>query len=241
MIELVLAVVICAVAGVVTGVTGFGFGLAAIPFLSAIYDPRLAVVIGILAGLPGTGWVAWRSHAPVATRPAVLMTVVAAVFTPVGLWAAWQLSTGALSVSIGVLVICSVAAFLLGVRVARRDRTDVVAGALSGFLAAGTGMGGPPVVLALHGSGIDPGSARRTSAFILGVQSVLAFSVIVFAGGVAPADLLIVAAAVPAAFLGTLAGSALFARMHSRHARGAAIGLLFLSGLFGIGNGLGLY
>ncbi|WP_344753615.1 sulfite exporter TauE/SafE family protein [Leifsonella bigeumensis] len=236
-----LATIICVGAGVITGATGFGFGLVAVPLLGVVIDPRAAVVISLVAGLPGAAWVMLRSKAPIAGRQSLVMVITAAVGMPAGLWAAWQLSTDALSVTIGILVIVSTIAVAMGLRFAARDRSYVTAGLLSGFLAPGTGMGGPPIVIAIQGSGFGAASARRTSAAVLSIQSVLAFAVIAVAGGVNLPDLLFASGALPATLVGTLIGSLVFAKMSEARARAVVLVVLLASGLGAIAHGFGLY
>jgi uncharacterized membrane protein YfcA len=241
MLEFALATIICLGAGVITGATGFGFGLVAVPLLGVLIDPRAAVVISLVAGLPSAAWVMLRSKAPIAGRPSVVMSVTAAIGMPAGLWVAWQLSTDALSVIIGILVIVSTIALALGLRFAPRDRSYVTAGFLSGFLAPGTGMGGPPIVIAIQGSGFGATSSRRTSAAVLSMQSVLAFAVIAAAGRVELPDLAFASGALPATFVGTLIGSLVFAKMSETRARAVVLLVLLASGLGAIAHGLGLY
>ena len=241
MLEFVLATIICLGAGVITGATGFGFGLVAVPLLGVLIDPRAAVVISLVAGLPSAAWVMLRSTAPIAGRPSLVMSATAAIGMPAGLWAAWQLSTDALAVTIGILVIASTIALAFGLRFAPRDRSYITAGLLSGFLAPGTGMGGPPIVIAIQGSGIGATSSRRTSAAVLSIQSVLAFAVIAAAGGVELPDLVFASGALPATLVGTLIGSLVFAKMTESRARAVVLLVLLASGLGAIAHGLGLY
>lgn len=241
MLEFALAAVICAGAGIITGATGFGFGLVAVPLLGVLLGPQAAVVISLVAGLPSAAWVMVRSKAPLAGRPSLMMSITAAIGMPAGLWAAWQLSTDALAVTIGSIVIISTIALALGLRFAPRDRSYITAGLLSGFLAPGTGMGGPPIVIAIQGSGFGAASARRTSAAVLSIQSILAFAVIAVAGGVALPDLVFAAGALPATFVGTLIGSLVFAKITESRARAVVLMVLLASGLGAIAHGLGLY
>jgi uncharacterized membrane protein YfcA len=144
------AVLVAVFAGAVTQrVTGLGFALVASPFLVLVLGPFEGVLVSNLLGCAVSVVVLLVTWRHVDGRRVALLTVPALLAVPVGAWVARTLPGPQLLVAVGGLVLVGLVAVLCSQR-ARvfRGRTGAVsAGALSGFMNASAGVGGPAVTL----------------------------------------------------------------------------------------------
>ncbi|MDF1604677.1 sulfite exporter TauE/SafE family protein [Nocardioides sp. YIM 152315] len=222
---------ICGIAATAQAVTGFGFALVAIPLLSLLIGPAPAVVLATLASLVLTTIAAWRERAVVAVAPARRMTLAGVLGMPVGLLALTRFDADALQLLIAATLVALVALSLLGLELPGGRRAQWAAGATSGALLTGTGMNGPPLVLALHGARLPPRAMRGTLQAVFWWQdlvAVAAFAVVGLIGG----DVLLLAAvgclAIP---IGWRVGNAVFIRIPPARFRGVVLVALTVTAL----------
>ena len=228
------ALAVAAAAGVIAGAAlqsaiGFGFALVAAPLLfAATTGPAavgLLIVLGVeinLLTLLGEG----RRPRPVwgDVLPVLAWSLPGALGGAAVLRALDDLALQLL-VTAGVL-----AALVVNVRAARRRPAAATpheppfwsrpaAGLASGALSTATGMGGPPLVLLLMGRGLRPSRVRDTlTACFLGSAPVAVAALLATGTSEAVPAAAAVAALVPLAAVGHLAGRPVFARL----ARGRA-------------------
>ncbi|GAB3445692.1 sulfite exporter TauE/SafE family protein [Streptomonospora sediminis] len=130
-------------------VTGLGFALVAAPFLVLAAGPGAGVGVANLLSAVLCALVLVRTRHGLDRRRAVLMAVPALAGVPLGVAVQHRVPEGPLMVLVGVLA----GAAVLLVTVSRRAAVlrgrpgALAAGALSGFMNASAGLGGPPVAL----------------------------------------------------------------------------------------------
>lgn len=151
MTVLQLAAVLSAVfAGAATQrVTGLGFALVAAPFLVLVLGPFEGVLVSNLLGLAVSLVVLAVTWRHVDVRRVALLAAPALLAVPLGAWVARSLPGPQLLVAVGSLVLIALVTVLCcqRARVFRGKRGAVSAGALSGFMNASAGVGGPAVTL----------------------------------------------------------------------------------------------
>ncbi len=227
-------------AGYIRGFTGFGFALLAVPALSLLVEPAVAVpcslVLQTLASTQQLGK-AWRSADWVSVRP---LLIGAAFGSPLGLWGLSALPADAMRVAIGA--IAAIAALLLwrGVHLphAPPRSATLAVGALSGLLNGSTAMGGPPVVvyyLALP-VGVAVGRASLMVFFLF--VSLLSLVLASLAGLVGVGTILFCAVMLAPMAAGNWLGDRLFAAGGAAHYRRAALAVLLVGGILAILRGL---
>lgn len=147
---------LAAFAGLVTGITGIGANYVMVPALTLFFDPKVTVAVAsafalalIVVLMPrATQAVSW-THVPG-------MAVAALVGLPIGLATLAAVSSEVMKMVVGIIV--ATIAFLAfqtpESRDARRAVTQTgsaMAGLISGALMGLAGLGGPPIILYLHG------------------------------------------------------------------------------------------
>ena len=198
----------------VQGATGFGFNILVVPLLVLFIDPKVVVPTIILQNvlLDCAVLVAsWRFANPCRIWVLVLAGIAG---TPVGVVLLRFVDPDPLRVVIGLAVMLSGAAMLLGVR--RTLKSEHLASAIAGFAGGSmnglVGMAGPPVILLMANQAVEP---REFRANIVTYFTVITFfaAASLWAGGQFTHDVMVLSLAIiPGTTLGVLAGI----RLHSR-------------------------
>ncbi|MCD9625079.1 sulfite exporter TauE/SafE family protein [Rhabdothermincola salaria] len=201
--EVVLVAVVVAMAAGVQTVTGFGFALLAVPFMSLVVPPETAVVIAATLGVLTSSGQAWAERAHADRRTVAWMLGGAAVGAPFGFLVLVVTTERQLRLVLVGVIVTFLAVDLLGRRPSRASRgVDAAAGAVSGALNTALATNGPPLVMALHARHLPPPRFRGTLTAVLAGSGVL--TVALFAlGGRYDADIWwALAAALPGLGLG---------------------------------------
>jgi uncharacterized membrane protein YfcA len=212
------ALVVAAGAGVAAGAlmqsaTGFGFSLVAAPLLFAAVEPEHAVGLLIVLGTEVNvlTLASERRRPQPLWRRCALMLAWAAPGALAGVVVLRALSPLALQLA----VTAGVLGTLLTRHVAGRHlRVPAwTAGLAAGALTTSTTTSGPPLLLHLLGRGAEPERVRDSLTTCFLGLSALGAAALLATGTPASPDLVLVAALLPAAAIGHLAGRRVFARL----------------------------
>lgn len=237
---LALALVAVAGAGVVTGLTGFGFALVSVPILLWVMDPPSVVTAVLVIGQLTSTVNAWTSRQHLEGR--ILRTLLpgAVVGMVAGSYVLRILNPPVLKLAAGILVV--VFTLLLAVRRRPAARPSAAAealvGAASGVLTTSVGLSGPPVVLLMSGALPDKHRSRATLAAYFALTSPIGLVTLLLQGN-APLHAWGAAALLaPVALLGRAVGS----RLHRRTPQGVfrilTLGITLAAGLGGVAAAL---
>jgi uncharacterized membrane protein YfcA len=232
MLVTVLFVVLSAfVAALLRGFTGFGFAIAAVPLLSLALPPArvvpLAVVLQVLASVLDLRAAAritdWRSL--------VWLSPGLVAGTPLGLLLLTRLSANNARLTIGLLIIGSVASLACGLRLPERPARWMVAlvGMIGGVMNGVAAVPGPPVVAYLLALPHRPTVIRATSLVFFTFTALVVTVPFALAGLVNTQTLLFALLAWPALLVGSRLGAWAFYRAKPHHHR--RISLTILTGL----------
>ncbi|MER5638461.1 sulfite exporter TauE/SafE family protein [Kitasatospora sp. NPDC002227] len=227
---------VVAVGASVQRMAGIGFALVAAPGLVLLVGAGPGVVLsncaaGVISAVGLVG--GWRQ---VRVRAMAPLVVAAAASVPLGSWVAARLPEPELLAVMGLLVTVAVLLVMWGVRVAalRGGRGALAAGAVSGFMNAAAGVGGPAVSL----YAVNAGWTAREFVPNAQFYGVLVNLFSLFAKGLPRLDgpeWLCVSAGIAG---GAVAGRWLAERVPDGPARRVVLGLALLGGLTTLGKGL---
>lgn len=225
-----LAAVAVAVAAAGQAITGIGFSLVCVPFLTVFIGPVFAVrTANMLAAVLNAVMLA-SEWGETRWRDAIRLFIPAAIAVPVVGFGIRRLSTDTLGAVAGVLIVIAVLALASGIRVARlRGRAGaVIAGGISGAMNVTAAVGGPAAAMYGVNAHWPQRELRPTlQAYFLGLNII---SVLVL--GLPPIrPLLIVAAAA-----GWAIGARLAGHVSDRAARNATLVVAAAGGLVAIGR-----
>lgn len=220
---------VIAVASLIQGTTGFGFGLFAMGILAMMMPVAEAAVIVAILGLVttvmnvGSVWkeIRWKELGPV--------VVTAAPTTLFGVYLLKVLDPAILRAAVGVMILVGSAVTLWSPHKARLQKArpwGYIAGAVGGVFGGAINMGGPPVVLYSLLRGWDKGAAKAEMSSYILVTSVIRV-VGQIAAGIATPPLLwrSLWLAIPTV-VGCYLGTRLFGHLSNRAFRYATTGIL---------------
>jgi uncharacterized protein len=231
-------------AAVLRGFTGFGIGLAGVPLLALVVEPRLVVpsvmflqiVSGVQNLMQDRRHIDWRLLLPL--LPGALVGIVP------GLWLLLWLAADVVRLGIGVMVVGTVLLLARGFRLDREPRrpTLLAMGAVSGVLNGLAAMAGPPMIALLFALRRPPEITRATLAGYFLFTGLIGLAMALVQGVIRPGELWFAVALLPALFLGLAIGGRLFDGEFRRHYRSVGLGLLLLAGLSaGLRGAVGLW
>lgn len=235
-----LAVLSVVGAGIVTGLTGFGFALVSVPLLLLVMDPPSAVTTVLVIGQLTSAVNAVTARRHVEGRLLRGLLPSAAVGIVIGSFILRWLDPVGLKLAAGALVVFFTAVLALhrdGPRRRRRGR-DVLVGGASGVLTTSVGLSGPPVVLLVSAALPDKDRSRATLAAYFALTSPLGLLAL-FLQGTTPGPAWAAALALaPVALVGRAVGSRLHRRTPEGIFRAVTLAITMLAGLGGVASAL---
>ena len=231
--DLWLAMAVVVGAGVISGLAGFGFGLASVPPLLLIYDPPTVVAIGSLIVVVTLWVVVWGAWGEIRVRTVAGLGPGAAVGLVVGVTLLRRLEPDAIRLLAGATVAGFSLLLLSGARVpGAGSRWAVpIAGFASGALNASVGVSGPPVVALLAARNLPPAAFRTTATAYFLLVNGATLVVLAWQHLLTRDHLVIAALLIPGALLGTALGRRLVRFVSPLAFRRITLGLLLATGL----------
>ncbi|MEM7426102.1 MAG: sulfite exporter TauE/SafE family protein [Pseudomonadota bacterium] len=235
LIDLLLLTSGAFLAGIVTGLTGFGTGLTAMALWLYVVSPLVAAPLVALCSLSVHVLTIRRIWPEADARGAVPYVLGALIFIPAGIGLLTILKPDVFRILIG-LVLIGFPLFILfsgrTIRIEAESKASAGAvGAVSGLFGGFAGLSGPPLVIWSQLCAWPKEKARGLLQIIN--MAVLGVAVIGYAvGGLLTPELMNAAlVCLPASMLGGWLGLKLYARVNSETFRKIVLVLLIASGL----------
>lgn len=233
---LLVALFAALLAGIVTGLTGFGLALISTPILLFVYEPRTVVVLTAIFSIFINAAVVWDSWHEARRRLSLALFVPALLGIVVGAELLGVIDPDYVRLGVGLIVIFSAMLLVRDVTLpgANTRWGTLVAGSASGALTTSTGLAGPPIVLLLASRGLPKHEFRGTSALYFLPISIAGLAVLAFRGLVDSSEVPLGLLLVPAAIVGKAVGTALLKHVSEKAFRAVTLGLVILTGTLGV-------
>lgn len=207
-----LAAFIIILASSLQAVTGFGFGIVAIPLLMLIFDAKMAVGVSMVISFFSL------VRLSVATRKFIEISLVknllsgALLGIPIGIYIFYHFDIKSLKLFISIIVILLSCFLISGYRFKIKDSiwVDRIVGSVSGVLTSCIGMPGPPIVIFLSNKELPKEDFRATFAFYNSSVYIPSILFLLLIGSLDKAILITALTLLPMAFLGGFIGSKIF-------------------------------
>jgi uncharacterized membrane protein YfcA len=239
---LVLALCVIFLAGFTQSLTGFGFGLIAVPLLSFFISPKLAPPITLLEGLVLNAYILKNAYVAVQPRRISMLSVAGVLGVPIGTYILANFAVESVRIYIGVMTLTMAVLFLTGFRrtVQNEQLVSAPIGFVSGILSGSINMGGPPVILFFANQGL-PRQVFRANiiAYFVALQLV-GLPLMVYAGIMTTKAVVTSAILLPGLLIGGLAGGRFHQKVDDQFVRRVTLGVVSLAGVLSILNGLGV-
>lgn len=221
------------------GLTGFGFGLIAVPLLSLVWEVKAVVPAAALLGLATIVPLLVQVRSEVRFKPVLTLLLGTVAGTPIGVAVLVAMDAAVLKIWVAVVVVVLSVLFALSPRLRVRSHTlgaSLVVGAVSGLLRGSTSMGGPPIALYLLGlpGGVESfRSAILAYHFWAGIMVIAGFAA---AGKVTLEVLTTSALSLPPLFLGLWLGATLRYRVRPSAFQFIVLAVLVLTSIAAIAS-----
>jgi len=223
-------ILLAATASCIQALSGFGFSLFIVPFLSLLIGPKDTVVLANLLSITVNLIQFPRLRHSIERKTASILALGSYAGMPVGLAVLLLIDPTALRLLIAVSVILFTLLIMRGLRIHGGGRPgDLATGFVSGVLNTSTSMSGPPIVLYLQGKGLTPAAFRSTTNAFFLVTAVGAVGLLLASGSVKPWVIGAFALAMPAAEAGRMLGNRLFDHIDEARFRRLVYAILLLS------------
>ena len=230
------------IASALAAMSGFGFGLVAVPLLAMVIAPQVVVPTVRLLTIWISVLVLIEARRSLALRSSWLMVVGSLVGVPFGtyLLAVWSAST--LKVFIGALTVVFALALMSGLRLQVKHDSPVsaVVGFMSGILGSSAGMGGPPAVIFYTGQGVEKQTFRANLALFFIIQSLFSIPTYIASKLLTSTVLTYILLLLPALALGAFVGIKLAQRFDENVFRRVTLLTVLGTGLLSLASGLRL-
>lgn len=229
--QVALLVIILTASGFVSGISGFGYALAATPLCSMVIAPSEAVVLITLCGMTPAiqNFIAFRREVDLVV--ARRMLAASLVGMPLGLVVLEAFGDVPLRLTIGITTLTIALLLLVGVELRRANAyTDVALGFVSGVLNTSVGTNGPPLVIGLRAHNLDIPRFRGTISALFVIAQVVALALFGVRGRVHLDLVWIALAVIPVETLVIYAGQRVSLRLGRRRFDHVVLGLLLATG-----------
>jgi hypothetical protein len=208
---------IYAASGLLHGVVGFAFAVLAVPLLSMIYSPQVAVGMTIIVGPCLMFYNAWLHRQELDFRALVPLVAVGALFIPVGALFLSRTPEAVTMIVLGTVVIAlTLFTLVSGERTTRALAAPGVGygfSALSGFIAGAFTAGGPPIAAYLYNTDTDRKRAKANVQLFFAVLAIAALISHIVAGTVTGPRTVAALPYIPVAFLSIRLGALIAAKI----------------------------
>jgi uncharacterized membrane protein YfcA len=225
-LELAGAAATALVAATISGFAGFGLNLVMMPILAVLFSPVEAIPIVTVMGLVNAVRMLGGTWRLIDRREVIILGCVSVFTVPLGAWVLVNVEAEVMRRAIAAFVVLFTVIMLVGwhYRGPRNTATHVGVGLIAGFLNAGVGIGGPPVVLYQLAREGDPAVGRANLVGFFTILALVTLVVFSFKGVMDETAMMRSGLLVPFVLLGTWIGMASFnpatVHLHRRFALG---------------------
>ncbi len=239
---LIIAMAVIFLAGVTQSLTGFGFGLVAVPLLTLVISPKLAPPIVLIDGMVLNLLILRRAYPAVQPNLICLLVLAGSLGGPIGtcILAHWDVSS--LRIYIGVMTCLTGFFFLKGFRkeIKNEHLASAPIGFVSGIMSGSINMGGPPVILFFANQNVPRQVFRANIVAYFFTLQVMAVPFLLTNGIMTTHAFTAGVIMLPALIIGGLAGASFADNVDDLVVRRITLVIVTFAGVVSILNGLGV-
>ncbi len=231
-IQIILCALVILSAAFIKGMTGFGFALLAVPFLSFIFPMQVLVPAMSLFNLITSLVILFKLQEKIKAYYFIPMFIASLGGIPLGIYALEYVSSESLRLITGILVILFSVQMLGKVKLAKRylHFPIVFAGFISGLLNSAISVGGPPLVIAMNRKGYSKDRFRGVFAWFSTFSAFFTTAAFLMKGMIEMESINLALFCLPILFFGSHLGSKFSGKIEPEKFRKIVIGINIVTG-----------
>ncbi|MRT93584.1 sulfite exporter TauE/SafE family protein [Ancylomarina sp. 16SWW S1-10-2] len=234
LIQIIFCSLVILSASFIKGVTGFGFALLAVPFLSLIFPMQIVVPAMSLFNLITSLVVLFKLRERIKAYYFIPMFIASLGGIPLGIYALKYVSSDTLRLLTGIMVVIFSIQMLGKVKLAKHflSLPIVFAGFISGALTSAISVGGPPLVIAMNRKGYDKNRFRGVFSWFSVFSSFFVTVAYFMKGMIEMESINIAIFCIPILFFGSHLGAKFSNKVDPEKFRKIVIGINIVTGTF---------
>ena len=239
---MILGLIIIFLAGITSGLTGFGFSLVSVPLMMLFLPLKTITPIILLLSTLINLFLLFEAGKFVNIKRIWPLILVGILGIPLGTYLLIFLDVTILKISVGLIIILSAIAFLTGFKqeIKKEKSAFAIVGFISGLLNGSTAMSGPPVVLFFTNQNIEKRVFRANLIAYFLVLNLVTIPFFLIGNLITLETIGYTALFLPALFLGGLAGTKLVHKINEKLFKKIVLLIIIASGLLSTASGLGI-
>ena len=233
-IQIILCALVILSAAFIKGMTGFGFALLAVPFLSLLFPMQVLVPAMSLFNLITSLVILFKLQEKIKAYYFIPMFIASLGGIPLGIYALEYVSSESLRLITGILVILFSVQMLGKVKLAKRylQFPIIFAGFISGILNSAISVGGPPLVIAMNRKGYSKDRFRGVFAWFSTFSAFFTTAAFLMKGMIEMESVNLALFCLPILFFGSHIGSKFSTKIEPDKFRKIVIGINIVTGSF---------
>lgn len=239
-VQVIIGIIIIFAAGVIQGITSFGFSLLAVPLLSIFLPFKIVVPMLIIYSLFLNSIILYNVRKHVNLKKIYILVIAGIVGTFFGTYALESLDENILKVIVGAIVTISSIAFIKGYRMpVKNERLSYLpVGLLSGLLNGSASLSGPPIILFLKNQGVEKQIFRASLTSYFWALSISTIPIQLARGLIDKDVMTYTMYLLPGLVIGVLVGVKLGNKVDEAFFKKITLGLILFMGILSIISGL---
>jgi uncharacterized membrane protein YfcA len=217
-------------------ITGFGFGVLAVPLFLLIFDAKTAVGFSMVISFFTVSNLALKLRNFI-IRPIIHNLLTGAICgIPIGIYIYYHFDLNSLKLIISIVVFFLSIMLMFGFRL-KSDQTvwtERIVGSISGIMTPSIGMPGPPIAICLSNQQIPKENFRATFVCYNALVYVFSLSFLIFLGAINITIIKTAITLVPFGFMGSILGRRIFPKVSQPVFHKAVSILMMTSALYSL-------
>lgn len=240
---IVIELFIIFLAGIVHGLTGFGFALVSVPILMLFLSPQIIVPVISLHNTLINLFLLYEVKKWIDLRRIWPLMIAGIVGMPVGTFLLMVMDVNVAKLYIGLVIAIFAAALLMGFKKEIKNERVAFApvGLVSGILGGSTSMSGPPVILFFTNQGVKMETFRANLIAYFTVLDLTTTIVFLFRGITNSTVINYAIILIPAMIFGAITGVKLKHKVNEKLFRKITLIIVIFAGILSIFSGLRIF
>ncbi len=238
--QIIIGLIIIFLAGIIQGITSFGFSLLAVPILSLFLPLKIVTPMLVIYSFVMNSVILYNVRKHVNIRKIAILVISGIVAIPFGTYLLKVLDEGVLKILVGAIVTLSALAFIRGFKVVIKNEklSYVPVGIISGILNGSVSLSGPPVILFLTNQGVEKQIFRASLTSYFWVINLFTIPMFMLNGLITKDVVSYTGYLFPALIIGVLVGIKVAGKVDEKFFRKLTLVLMLIMGILSIISGI---